>query len=276
MPELPEVETVVRQLRPALKGRVIHGARIVDPKLRPLVEGRRRGETMLRGAAIEEVFRAGKHIVIHTELRTGKAAWLAIHLRMTGRLYHKSRADLSEEQRRHLRMEIELDRGRLYFVDTRRFGTARLLFAPEAFRPAGTDPLSAELGARELKRLIAGSRQQIKSWLLRQDRLVGLGNIYAAEALYAAGIDPARQAGSMSNDEVRRLHRQLRRILRAAIRMCGTTFSDFQDTRGLEGGFQAALKVYGREGERCPRCGETVKRYSQQQRSTFWCPGCQA
>ena len=123
--------------------------------------------------------------------------------------------------------------------------------------------------------LLGTSAQPLKAWLLRQDRLVGLGNIYASEILHAARLSPFAGAGSLNGREVRRLHSATRRILQRAIRNCGTTFSDFQDARGASGSYQRLLAVYGRDGEGCRRCRATIERVVQQQRSTFYCPGCQ-
>jgi formamidopyrimidine-DNA glycosylase len=137
------------------------------------------------------------------------------------------------------------------------------------------DPFSADLNPRVLGGLIGESHQNIKAWLLRQDRLVGLGNIYASEILFVAGISPLREAASLEATEHRKLLRATRLVLRRAIRNCGTTFSDFQDAQGLTGSYQNYLAVYGRESEPCLRCGTPVVRFVQQQRSTFFCSRCQ-
>ena len=123
--------------------------------------------------------------------------------------------------------------------------------------------------------MIGNTHQNIKAWLLRQDRLVGLGNIYASEILFVAGISPLRQASSLNAAEHRSLLRATRRVLRRAIKNCGTTFSDFQDAQGLTGSYQHYLTVYGRDGEPCPRCRAPVVRLVQQQRSTYHCAQCQ-
>jgi formamidopyrimidine-DNA glycosylase len=192
---------------------------------------------------------------------------------MTGRLsWH---ADPARADRTHLRARFDLDRGALLFHDTRRFGTFTWHRSREAARPAGIDPLSPRLTPVAMSNLLRGSRQNVKAWLLRQDRLVGLGNIYASEILHAARISPLRSTESLDDEEVRDLLLSTRRILRRAIRNCGTTFSDFQDARGLTGSYQRYLVVYGRAGERCRRCGGGVRRVVLQQRSTFFCPDCQ-
>jgi len=269
MPELPEVETVARQLAPRLTGRVVRGLRILDPRLR------REGTPRLAGRTIRHVARSGKRVLIEMSgaSRTGSPVWLAVHLRMTGRLIWAD--PVSPDGSRHLRARIRLDRGELRFLDARRFGTFDWYRSASAAAPAGHEPLSDELTVGKLRELINGSGQELKAWLLRQDRLVGLGNIYASEILHAARLSPFRAAGSLDVGQIRGLRASTRRILRRAIRNCGTTFSDFQDARGVEGSYQGYLAVYGRDGEPCPRCGATVERAVQQQRSTFFCRGCQ-
>ena len=267
MPELPEVETVARQLGPRLVGRTVRRLQIFDPLLR-------NGRTpRVAGRSILGVARSGKRVLI--ELSPGAGAkgglWLAVHLRMTGRLLW---AD-DHRDHDHLRARFRLDRGELLFLDTRRFGTFDWYRSSAAAAPEGIDPLSPELTPRRLAELVCGSTQDLKAWLLRQDRLVGLGNIYVSEILHAARISPFRQAGSLTGAESKRLHACLQRILRRAIRACGTTFSDFQDARGVEGPYSRFLAVYGRSGRRRRRCRGRVERVVQQQRGSFFCPGCQ-
>jgi len=269
MPELPEVETIARQLAPRLRGRVAQRLTLRDPLLRT---GRR---PRLRGRVITEVSRAGKRVLI--AFSSGPAApgplWLAVHLRMTGRLAWS--ADPAAADRTHLRARLDLDRGALLFHDTRRFGTFGWYRSGDEARPTGVDPLSPGLNPARMAELLRGSRQNLKAWLLRQDRLAGLGNIYASEILHAARISPLRATDALTDEEIRALLRATRRILRRAIENCGTTFSDFQDARGLTGSYQRYLAVYGRAGESCARCGGVVRREVQQQRSTFFCPDCQ-
>jgi formamidopyrimidine-DNA glycosylase len=269
MPELPEVETVARQLAPLLAGRTVRRLRVLDPLLR---NGRL---PSLAGRTIREVTRSGKRVLIG--LSRGSHAtplWLAVHLRMTGRLlYHEGRPPAKLA---HLRAVMQLDRGHLLFVDPRRFGTFHGYRSREDAAAGGVEPLAPTLSASRLGRLMQGSAQPIKSWLLRQDRLVGLGNIYASEILHASGIAPTRAAGSLDAAEHRRLLAALRTILRRAIRNCGTTFSDFQDARGAEGSYQHYLAVYDRAGEPCRRCRAPIARLVQQQRSTYYCARCQS
>lgn len=270
MPELPEVETVARQLAPGLVGRTVTGLRVLDERLR----GGRRFPS-LRSRPVVDVRRSGKRVLLAfgPPPRGGAPLWLAVHLRMTGRLIRL------EEPRRdpvpHLRARMTLDRGELLFVDTRRFGTFDWYRDESAAAPHATDPLDPTLDGPALRALIAESRTPIKTWLLRQDRLVGIGNIYASEALHSARISPLREAGSLDDAECRRLVAAVRRILLRAIDACGTTFSDFQDSNGVEGGYARYLRVYDREGLRCRRCRGTIERLVQQQRSTYHCPACQ-
>ena len=137
------------------------------------------------------------------------------------------------------------------------------------------DPTTGDFTPSVLANLLRGSRQPLKPWLLRQDRLVGLGNIYASEILFAARIHPERTAGSLSTAEVRRLHGATRRILQKALQACGTTFYDIEAGRTLSGTFKEQLAVYGQSPAPCPRCGQPIKRATQVGRSTYWCEGCQ-
>jgi len=269
MPELPEVETVARQLAPFVVGREVRGLSILDPLLRAQRTPRVAGRT------IDRVYRSGKRVLLEFSPvpRGGRPLVLAVHLRMTGRLLWEEGWVRCPPD--HLRARFRLDGGELLFADTRRFGTFHWYASAEQARPTGLEPLSPELTTRRLGQLIGGSPQNVKAWLLRQDRLVGLGNIYASEILHRARISPFRPAGSLTSAELKRLHGSTRHTLRRAIENCGTTFSDFQDARGVEGSYQQFLAVYDRDGETCRRCGESIRRVVQQQRSTYHCPGCQ-
>lgn len=269
VPELPEVETVARQLAPSLEGRTLRRLRILDPRLRdgPLPK--------LAGRVVQRVDRSGKQVRIRLSARPGgrDPVWALVHLRMTGRLLWLERPE--RRNRAHLRAKALFERGALLFVDTRRFGTLRFARSEHETLPAGVEPLSPSFTRARLQGLLRGSVTPLKPWLLRQDRIAGLGNIYASEIAHEAGLSPLRPAGALDADEVARLHRAVRAVLRRAIRNCGTTFSDFQDARGVEGGYQRLLRVYDRPGEPCPRCGGRIERRVQQQRSTFYCPSCQ-
>jgi len=270
MPELPEVETVARELSSSVAGRRIRRLEVLDSKLTI------NPAQLPRGRIIRSVTRVGKEVVFDLSTKTGRMRrlWLCVHLRMTGRLLSAESAEPFEK--RHLRARLILDRGEVLFFDSRRFGVMRLLTNLDDAFAGGIDPLSDEFSAAKLAELLRGSHQEIKPWLLRQDRLVGFGNIYASEVLFAARIAPDRTAESLSHREVQRLFTNTRRLLQRAIKYCGTTISDFQNSRGQSGSFRRFLKVYGREGRPCRRCGECIERQVQQGRSTFHCPSCQS
>lgn len=264
MPELPEVETVARQLAPLIVGRTVRALELLDPLLgnapRPSPTGRR----------IEAVERIGKQVVIRLD---GAPHHLAVHLRMTGRLLYS--AEPTTGRLPHLRARLRFDRGELQFVDTRRFGTFTWVAERSRLAPAGIDPTGEGFSEVALRALLHRSPTALKVWLLRQDRLVGVGNIYASEICFEAGLSPFRAAGRLSRAESSRLHHAVRQVLTRAIEHSGTTFSDFQDAHGLTGSYQRYLKVYEREGQPCRRCGTTIRRRQQAQRSTYWCPRCQ-
>jgi len=270
VPELPEVETVARQLDQTLPGRRVGGLLVVDAKLAQLEALAPR----LAGTVLGPVRRSGKRVVLSLwEAGGSPRGWLAVHLRMTGRLLDMDR---EAPDPAHLRLRLWLEPGRLDFTDTRRFGTVEWLTDPATLRPPGLDPLEAACTAAALAGLAAGSRAPLKAWLLDQSRITGLGNIYACEILHACGLSPHRPAGRLRLEDWALLRREMRRILRLAIRHCGTTFRDFQDSRGVEGSFAGFLQVYGRAGLPCARCGGTVIRETQSQRGSWWCPGCQS
>ncbi len=266
MPELPEVETVSRQLHPLVRGQRVTAVEVIDSRCTE------QDLQQLLGWRVERGTRLGKQVAL-VLIRGSKRLWLAVHLRMSGRLLWQAGA--GQRARDHLRAIIELEQGALLFVDTRRFGTIRFDADPARLTPGGLDPMSEMFTAARLGKLLEESRQALKVWLLRQDRLVGLGNIYACEILHRARLSPTAVAGDLDRLETARLWRATRWVLQKAVDNCGTTFSDFQDASGSVGGYQRYLKVYGREGEPCRRCGAAVVRQVLQQRSTFYCPACQ-
>ncbi len=266
MPELPEVETIVRQLKPLVTGRKLVSLVILDPKLD--IENK----PVLKGRKVIEVRRLGKQVGIHLSSlsREKGSLWLLFHLRMTGRLIWNTCR--TAQKKKSLRAKLVFDRGCISFYDTRRFGVIDFFHTFAEALPRGIDPFSPGFTRNRLAGMLDGSSQAIKPWLLRQDRLTGLGNIYASETLFDSCIDPRRPSGSLNVLEVRRLHTSVKKILRRAIENCGTTFDSFQDTRGKTGSFQNFLSVYGRDGEPCPKCGGQIVRLVQQGRSTFFCP----
>ncbi|MBD3165799.1 bifunctional DNA-formamidopyrimidine glycosylase/DNA-(apurinic or apyrimidinic site) lyase [bacterium] len=271
MPELPEVETIVRSLRPFVEGQTVKRLELLHPRiyrhsnpdvLRNAVEGRE----------IERLTRRGKYILFHTG--KGRGGALVAHLRMSGRLLIGEVPD----DHPHLRARFQFDDGnRLHFIDARTFGT---LFtngsdAPDGFRTLGVEPLSSSFTARRMAALFHGRRAGVKVLLLRQDLIAGIGNIYASEALWLARIHPLTPGGQPAFAEIKRLHRELRRVLRRAIEQMGTTFSDYRRPDGEPGEFGNELLVYGRAGQPCPRCNTSIERVFHHGRSSFFCPHCQ-
>jgi formamidopyrimidine-DNA glycosylase len=227
----------------------------------------------MAGRCFTSVARRGKNIV----LRLDPAAVLLINLGMTGRLVlGDSSTPVSTT---HPAIRFYLDRGRsLVFDDMRRFGVMERLTEEEwriRSKALGPEPLAGSFTAAVLGRGLSTSRSPIRSWLLDQRRLAGVGNIYANEALYRAGVDPRRPARSLDAREVAALHREIRSVLRGAIRARGTTLRDYRDSQGGEGGFGPLLEVYGRDGELCSRCKGRIRRIVFGNRSAFVCPDCQ-
>jgi formamidopyrimidine-DNA glycosylase len=265
MPELPEVETVVRQLRREIVGRTFAGLRVFWPRT---IEGRPPDfRRLLRGRAVCRVTRRGKYIGIEC----AGGAFFTVHLRMTGKLLRR----LDAGDRPHLRAEFSFaDGSRLYFVDARKFGRVRLWPCREDSCPAlGPEPLRPQAVAAALRRL--KTKRPVKSVLLDQAVLAGIGNIYADEALFAAGIHPLRPASGLRVEEIDDLGRCVPRILRAAIRRNGTTLRNYRTVAGEKGRNQEELFVYGRKGEPCFRCGTAIERIRINGRSSHYCPCCQ-
>ncbi len=272
MPELPEVERIRRQLQQSLPGLRIREvevllARVVD------FPNPEEYERVLVGKTVGEVKRRGKYLL----LRMQEGGVLLFHLGMTGRLVVVSER---EGAPLHTRVALRLEDGRrLLFVDSRTFGkTAFLppgrkdLYLP--IKRLGPEPLDPAFGPRELAKALRG-RGPVKSQLMDQSRLAGLGNIYADEVLHRAGIHPCRPGNSLSFPEIRRLHRAIREVLTDAVNKGGSTIRDYVDLRGEAGSFQEHHAVYGRAGKPCPRCGKPVERTKLSGRSTHFCPACQ-
>jgi formamidopyrimidine-DNA glycosylase len=274
MPELPEVETIVRDLRPALLGRRIIKARLShDDVLRGV--SRRRLLRRLSGATIHDVSRRAKHAVLHLD-----SDRLVIQPGMTGSLMVHHRPLEPEEQRYAvLRAELE-GGGELVYTDVRRLGTILLLGEKEwaAYdRAMGPEPLDPAFSPERLGAALSRSRQAVKKVIMDQRHLAGVGNIYANEALFAAGIDPSKPASRLGPDDHRRLHAEIRRILNASIRSNGTTFRDYRTGTGESGNFQLELLVYGREGEPCRRCGTRLTgTHAIDARISVFCHRCQS
>jgi formamidopyrimidine-DNA glycosylase len=275
MPELPEVETIRTQLAERLVGRRITAVEVSDPLL-VAPAGPDAFASSLVGQRIASVGRRGKYLLCVLD----SGAVLALHLRMTGRLHWRPAAPGPEEER-FLRAVWRFDDGAtLTFGDARRFGRAWVI--PGGTDPAaywagrlGVEPLGNEFTARRLAELMRGRRVAIKSALLNQALIAGLGNMYADEALFAARVHPLRPAGALSEREYRALHRAIRDRLNAAIAAGGASIDTYRDGLGQRGRMQEQLRVHLHEGERCPRCGTIIVKTVVGQRGTYWCPRCQ-
>jgi len=273
VPELPEVETIVRDLRPELLGRRFVAARLSHDDV---LRGVSRATLLrgLRGARVRGLERRAKHAVIETDTRR-----LVVQPGMTGSLLVLDRA-LSPEERGYAVLRVTLDDGRtLVYRDVRRLGTLLWLDARgwTAYDGAiGPEPLHPSFTPASLIAILGRSRAAVKKVLMDQRAIAGVGNIYANEALFAAGIDPSKPARDVPRPAAHRLHRHLVRILEAAIASQGTTFRDYRTGRGEAGNFQLELFVYGREGERCRRCGTTLAgTHAIDARITVFCHRCQ-
>lgn len=273
MPELPEVETIARGLDERVRGDVIDSVWLGSyPE--PLKSKAREIAETLTGTRIRQVRRVGKHIVFDLEpkkSRNGKAPrqWI-VHLGMTGRMLV---ASPDEETAKHTHAIASLASGReLRFVDPRRFG--RLSVRSRAdFSGPGTEPLT--ITSEQFAKLFHGRKTPIKAALLNQKLLHGVGNIYADESLFRAGIRPRRQAGRLTRAELDRLHGAIQEVLKEAIRLGGSSVSDYVDAEGREGFFQLQHRVYMRTGQPCLVCRSPVKRIVLGGRGTHYCRKCQ-
>jgi formamidopyrimidine-DNA glycosylase len=273
VPELPEVETVRRQLEPVLVGRRFERVVIDDPRLvRPFDRVAVAAE--LEGERVTELDRRGKYLIFRFE--SGRV--LLVHLRMTGSFRHRRNG--AGEDDPHRRAVVRLDDGSdVTYRDVRRFGTW-LLVEPEELEPyladrLGEEPLLAGFTPARLARRLAGRRAPIKAALLDQRTLAGLGNIYVDEALWRARIHPKRPAAELDANDVRRLHGAIRRVLQTAIERRGSTLRDYSTPRGRRGSMQREFKVYGRLDKPCDRCGTPIEKTRAGGRGTWYCPHCQ-
>jgi len=271
MPELPEVETVVAQLRPHLVGRRILAADVLWP--RTLATPDRTSFTeRLQDRQITGLGRRGKYLLFG--LDSGDV--LIVHLRMTGRLEIVP-GDSPLRAGPHARAWFDLSGGEcLVFNDARKFGRIWLVRDPgEVLGALGPEPLDWEFDAERLAGRIRRRRVAVKALLLDQAVVAGIGNIYADEALFLAGIHPLRPGMSLSDDEIERLHDAIRQVLREAISQQGTTLRDYRPPYSPEGAYRNSLRVYQQTDQPCPRCGTPIRRIRVTQRSTHFCPRCQ-
>jgi formamidopyrimidine-DNA glycosylase len=273
MPELPEVETIVRDIRPGLVGRRITRVALSHEDVLRGVS-RRTLVTGLRGSRVTGVTRRAKHAVIITDAKR-----LVIQPGMTGSLLMFNRS-LGPEEHPYAVLRAELDDGRtLVYRDVRRLGTLLWLNKQgwDNYDAAlGPEPLEPDFTPARLRTILFRSKAAVKKVIMDQRAVVGVGNIYANEALFAAGIDPSKPARLVAPDAVARLHGHIVRILKAAIRSQGTTVRDYRTGTGQKGSFQFSLLVYEREGEPCVQCGTALTgTHSVDARMTIFCHRCQ-
>lgn len=271
MPELPEVETIRRQLAPLVEGRRLARIEILDHRWsRPLAP--QELADALVGRRIERLGRRGKYLV----WGLSDEVFLVQHLRMTGAVLCEPKPEPD-----HVRVRIELrPRRRLVIVDPRRFGTGELLLGEEALEEffaarLGLEPMDERFTAEHLRALARGRSTPIKAFLLDQRRVAGVGNIYADEALFRAGVHPLRPAGRLSLSQYARLRETVIEVLLEGIDAQGATIDDFRHVDGVRGSFQDRFLVHRREGEPCPRCGRTIVKMVVAGRGTYVCESCQ-
>ncbi len=268
MPELPEVETIRRDLSRDIKGKRIKQVEVLNPKVikqpRP-AEFKRR----LKGASFTGFLRRGKVLAI--QLSSGD--YLAVHLRMTGQLIYSVR----KEQK--ARVIFVLANGRyLNFNDQRLFAELRLVKdwrSLQFVRNLGIEPLDKGFTLPKLKQMLSGKKTKIKPLLMDQAFIAGIGNLYAQEALFLAGILPARAADRLNDGEIARLYQAVRKVLQEGIQYRGSSVDNYLNGRGRRGAYHLRLKVYGRRGQPCPKCGGAIKKINLGGRGTCFCSKCQ-
>ena len=292
MPELPEVETIAKELNEALPGQKIKKTEVfranaIEPT-QSLLLGKKQGSQnpqektqpdlprafaeMITGRRFGAVTRRGKYLLFELV----PDLYLVGHLRMTGKFIV---SPPPQQRPPHHRVWFGLEDGLvLAFQDMRCFGKLALVEKPETYAPLsqlGMEPLDRSFTPTWLNQALSKSQTPLKHWLMNQHNLAGLGNIYVAEILHRAGLSPLRPANELTAPDIKKLHKQIKSVLREAIQHNGTTISDFRRVDDKTGAFQNFLRVYGKAGTDCPKCKGTVTRIRQQQRSTYYCPDCQ-
>ena len=276
MPELPEVESLRRILVRTAVGRTIVSVRIGEPRLRRRVAADL--GAAIAGRRIVKLSRRAKYLIV--ELDRDHA--MLVHLGMSGSLTHRHDGFCADDfDPRHDHLEFSLDdSSRLVYNDPRRFGMVRLveraaLASTAELKGLGPEPLSREFNADYLAAKARGRTAPIKHLIMDQRIVAGIGNIYASEILFRAGVRPTRRSGRVKRAEIERIAAAVPVILRAAIGSEGTTFRSYRDSRGRPGRFAARLRVYGREGKPCYTCSTRIKNVIVGQRASFYCPNCQ-
>ena len=269
MPELPEVETIRRQLAPVAEGRRLTEMEVLDPRWCEPAPPWEVADAV-RGRRIERLARRGKYLVCELS----GDVHLVMHLRMTGNLLYTDDARFAR-----VRMRLD-DGGSVVFADQRRFGTGVVLLGSDArddyfAARLGVEPLSADFTTDHLRELARGRRAPVKAFLLTQERIAGVGNIYADEALFRARIHPLRPVGALRRPQLEALRQAVVESLEAGIDARGATIDDFRHTDGASGAFQDRFLVHLRAGEPCVRCGTTIVKIRAAGRGTYVCRRCQ-
>jgi formamidopyrimidine-DNA glycosylase len=288
MPELPEVETIRRDLSQKIVGAKIVSVEVKDKKLGEAKNFAR----FLVGNKIADVERIGKLLI----LKISAEKYLLIHLKMTGQLVFEDQEELVAGGHSFARGGVLEEIGgklpnkytrfilnfagdkKLFFNDTRRFGYVKIVNKKELLEiknKYGIEPLQTNFTLAALKKVLTGRKVPIKSILMDQQKISGIGNIYASEILFAARVSPTRLANSLTDQEITKVFQSAKAVLKNAIKHRGTTFSDYVDTSGQKGNFSKLLQVYEREGEPCSVCGGMIKNIKIAGRSTYFCPKCQ-
>lgn len=271
VPELPEVETIRRDLEPLVVGRTVTGV-CIDPATAPLLVGVpvEAVRASLGGRRFERIERRGKYLLFALD----DGSWFIVHLRMTGRLVWRPHDAPAEP---YERARILLDDGHdLRWSDLRKFGTWRVARDPgEAVAPLGPEPLDRAFTVAYLRDALGGRTAPVKAVLLDQRRVAGLGNIYVDEALFLAGVRPCTQARLLTPKAVARLHHAIRQVIAQGIEHRGASFRDYVDGQGNEGRQHMYVQVFRRGGKPCYRCGTTVVHTVVAGRGTHYCPKCQ-
>jgi formamidopyrimidine-DNA glycosylase len=275
MPELPEVETIRRHLAPHVEGRRIERLEVLDARWSDPAPPDELADAV-DGHVIERLSRRGKYL----DWELDDEVHVVMHLRMTGNILLVPAVEDTPE-RKHLRVRVVLDDGnRALFVDPRRFGTGIVLLGDDArddyfASRLGVEPLSTDFTADALKAMSMKKKQPVKAFLLNQERIAGVGNIYADEALFRARIHPLRPVGTLKRDQIAALRDAVVRVLNDGIDSKGATIDDFRHPDGASGSFQDRFLIHLREGEPCVRCGTTVKKMRAAGRGTYVCERCQ-
>jgi formamidopyrimidine-DNA glycosylase len=256
MPELPEVETLCRQLQEKICGRKILVSEVYDDKLS--------GIKNFKPGRIIKVERQGKTIVIHLD----NGYFIKIHLRMTGKLIWQEIV----KRPKHSRWKLSFDDGHVFLVDHRRFATVKV---EKSRQEKLKNDLIEDFDEKNFLENQAGRKVNVKTLIMDPRAVAGIGNIYACEILHCSGISPLRQASTLSRQEWKKIFSNARRILKRGIEKRGTSISDWRDLYGCQGENQHELKAYGQERKRCSICGGEICRIKQGGRSTFYCPDCQ-